>query len=65
MPGAAAVFKSAVSKARRPASRRPKSGTQTTQHAETALGAGSNAVAGRVIANGSDQGRHTTGNRII
>ena len=65
MPGAAAVFKRAVSKAKRPASRRPKSGTQVTQHAETAIGAGSNVVAGRVIANGTDQGRHTTGNRIV
>lgn len=55
--GADAKFRAAVRRASRPASRRPRSGTQVTHHAETAIGGGSNAVAGNVMAHSTSQGR--------
>jgi hypothetical protein len=57
VPSANQVWTSHVNRHKRPASRRPRSGTQTTHHAETALGGGANAVAGQVIAQSTDQKR--------
>lgn len=65
MPGANAKWRAAVKRASKPASRRPKSGTQVTQHAETAIGGGTNAVAGRLIPNSTSQGRRISGRGVI
>lgn len=65
MASANAVWKSHVSRHRRPATRRPKSGTVSTQNAGIRLGGGANAVAGTTIANSTSQGRTFRGGRVV